>query len=160
MYNTDIYCDTMKQLLEVRKNSIRKIVSDKEKALKNAPEGRLRILKRKNSCQYYLRKNSKDTNGVYIPQKNRSFIKKLAQRDYDRDLLKAAYEELLIIDTYLSDIEENSIESVYEKLSDPRKRLVIPVRKTDEEFVAEWLGEEYDRMPFQKELEEHYCPML
>ena len=61
-----------------------------EEFLKGAPDGSLRVAPRKNSEQYYLRNNPKDTCGVYIPKSNRELVQKLAQKEYMQKLVLSA----------------------------------------------------------------------
>lgn len=146
----------LKEELQARKEKIHRIITEKRKCTKSAPEGGLRIVKRKYGNQYYWRKVVNDTNGVYIPKKDIQIAQRLAQKDYDSEILRMANKELKIINEYLAILDCKTVETVYGTLNEPRRILVKPVIPTDEEYVLNWMDEQYDRMAFSEETEEHY----
>ncbi len=139
-----------------RKHELEKLIREKKKALSNAPDGYLRVLDRKTYAEYYWRKNSSDINGEFIPKKDWNIARGLAQRDYDVKILNLAEKELKIVDKYLGIISSNDISSVYGKLSDKRRKLVVPYRTTDEVFIKKWLEQDYEPMGFEKGAAEYY----
>lgn len=54
------------QVLQSREKYLKNLITQKELALKGAPEGFLRICSRNGHPQYYERHDPKDFNGVYI----------------------------------------------------------------------------------------------
>ena len=72
--------EEVKELLKIREKQLMHLKSEKEKALKKAPDGLLRVCNRKKKAQYYHRKNSKDINGVYIREKDIKIAQALAQK--------------------------------------------------------------------------------
>ena len=81
-------------LLEKREKELLQMKKEKEKALKAAPDGTLRLCRHGDKVQYYHRTDAKDTNGVYLKEKDVKLVSKLAQKDYDRKALKAIEKEL------------------------------------------------------------------
>ena len=122
--------DQQEQLLELlkkRKEMLKYLISEKEKALKSAPEGTLRVLKRPNGWQYYRRTDPKDTNGIYIPKKRQRTARELAQKGYDRKVLDLAKEELEVIKHYEDFINTKSIKDLFALMMPGRKELITPV---------------------------------
>ena len=139
-----------KELVE-RKELLTSIINTKSISLKSAPQGNLRILKRKNHYQYYLRKDPKDTNGVYIPKKDIKIAASVLQRDYDKKIIEIASRELSKIEEYLALLSNNSIEIVIDTFSESRKGLIEPVYMSDEEFIREWISKPYEHMSFDSD---------
>lgn len=89
---------TKKQMLiEERIQCLEQMVVQKEKELRKAPSGILKINKHGNGWQYYMRENEKDKNGKYIKKTNEKLIKSLAQKVYDEKVMKRAEAELNIL---------------------------------------------------------------
>ena len=77
-----------------RKQLLTNLVHQKEEALRNAPRGSLRISCSGKRVQYYRRLDPKDKNGVYLKKSEQDTIERLAQKHYDKLVLKAAKKEL------------------------------------------------------------------
>jgi len=135
----------IKTVLQVRKQFLEEIIAEKKTAVKNAPDGELRFNRHGNRIQYYCRTDPKDTAGKYIKTNNRDFAAALAQKDYDKKVLKLAQGELRNIHLLLKQYEKGQIETVYEKLQDPRQKLIQPVILTDEQYVNNWLEVAYEK---------------
>ena len=139
-----------------RKNFLINLIKSKEASLKSAPEGSLRILKRRHGCQYYYRTNPNDTNGKYIPKEKRSLAYRLAQRDYDQKVLYQAKKELSIIDEYERYLNSNTMADIYEKMTPFRKELIKPVALPNDTFAKCWLAEYYEPMGFDSDSSQFY----
>lgn len=148
--------EQIKMLLEARKEYLLQVEKEKEEALRSAPEGALRICSRKNKAQYYYRTNPKDFSGVYMSEKEMPLIKGLAQKAYDKKVADSVGKELKAISGYLSGCPEVQAEQVYEKVHKERKKLVTPIRKTDEQYVADWEAVQYYGKEFEEETPEIY----
>ena len=85
--------------LEKRKKELESCISVRQKSLKNAPPGNLKISRKKNYYQYYDR-SGYDTTGTYLRKKNLPKILSLAQKKYDSDFIKAAEAELSSIEDF------------------------------------------------------------
>ncbi len=142
--------------LKEREKHLLKIKKEKEKALKHAPEGFLRVNSYKNRVQYYYRTDSKDLNGVYIKDKDIRLAQKLAQKDYDKKVLCAAEQELKAIQKYFSSCPSTYTEEIYESLHVERQKLIIPVEETDEEYIKNWEAVEYEGKRFYEDAPELY----
>ena len=124
--------------------------------LKKAPPGALRIIKKWNKHQYYHRENTNDSQGKYIPEKDRPLAVRLAQKDYDNKLLKVLENQQKAIENFIKDYDPDAAQQVYEKLSDQRKALVTPEYLSDEEFIQQWMSQPYTRLGFKEEDQEFY----
>lgn len=140
--------EQIKNLLEARGKELLQLKAQKEKALKSAPEGTLRVNCQGNRTQYYRRNNSKDLSGVYIKEKDFHIAQKLAQKDYNKKVLRATEKELAAINKYLSSYPTINAEQVYEKLHTERQKMIIPIRETDEQYVSNWKSVEYQGKVF------------
>lgn len=144
--------EQIKELLEARRNYLLQLEKEKEEALKNAPEGFLRINNSKNKVQYYHRTNPKDFSGEYICEKDINLAKGLAQKAYDKKVMDSAKKELKAINEYFSKCPEVQAEQIYEKLHEERRNLIAPITETEEQYIANWESIKY----YGKEFEEGY----
>ncbi len=131
-----------------RKDELENLIAKLEKKISSAPKGGLRVLKRKNSFQYYWRKKPQDINGTYIPKREIATASKIAQRDYNQRVVDIAKMELSIITTYEKLIISESIETTIEHFNDGRKRLIQPISISDRLYIDLWRDEEYERFGF------------
>lgn len=146
----------MKHVVEQRRKQLLQWKKEKEKALVKVPEGFLRICCHGDRTQYYRRKDSKDLNGVYLREKEMDVARKLAQKDYDRKVVRAVEEELRAIDKFLSDYPVKNVEKIYESLHKERQKLVLPIKKTDWQYRQEWEGITYEGKEFYEDEPEFY----
>lgn len=143
-------------LLKKREVELLQMKKEKEKSLKNAPEGALRICSRGKKTQFYKRTDPKDCNGVYIPEKDFRLAQKLAQKDYDKKVLNAVDKELNVIWKYKAAYPEKVAEDIYEGLHKERQKIVMPVRETEEQFIKRWQEIEYEGKAFYGGIAELY----
>ena len=113
--------------------------------IKKMPEGTLRICSGNNRTQYYYRASPSAGNGVYIPGKNKALAEKLAQKDYYGRLLASLEQEMRAIEMFKMAMPAKMVEFVHEDMSEKRRALINPLFESDEEYVANWLKQEYVR---------------
>lgn len=140
----------VKKQLEERQKYLGRLTEEKEEALKGAPKGFLHICKKENKLQYYVRKDSGDAGGEYIRQKDIEVAAKLAQRDYDRQVIRAAEKEQMAIERYQKSLPEADVEHLFEGLHVGRKCLVTPVCQTEEQFVESWKKIQFQEKGFEE----------
>lgn len=145
-----------KEILKSRENQLLQWKTTTQKALEVALPGTLRFCKHGAKTQYYHRTNPKDTSGIYIPQKNLSLARNLAQKDYDKKLLCSIEKELNAIQKYLSTYPELNAENIYDSLHEERKKLVTPLFESDEDFLQKWKAVEYEGKGFKDDSPEFY----
>ena len=148
--------EEIKEKLKKREKQLLKLKKDKEKALRNVPEGSLRVNVNGNRVQYYQRTDSKDLNGIYIREKDHRLVQKLAQKDYDKRILCAAEQEMKAIQKYFSANPKKHVEEIYESLHIQRQKLVLPIKASDEEYVRNWENVEYEGKRFYEDTPELY----
>lgn len=126
------------------------------KSLANAPkEGRLRVATNKGNYQYYLVTEQYDTKGKYLTKKNRNIAKQLAQRDYDKAIVRHTNECISAIDKLLYSIPQISLGDIYCNI--PGKRSIItPYELSDEEYVKQWEAVKYTGKGFDEGVPEIY----
>lgn len=144
------------QELEKRKNYLLKVKEEKEKALKKAPEGSLRINNKAGRMQYYYRTDPKDFNGVYLKKNEIDLVRKLAQKDYDKQVYSAAIQELEAIEKYSKKFPERAIEEIYEEVRKERKSFISPIEVPIEEYVRTWQSRLYEGKGFEEDAPEIY----
>ncbi len=127
-----------------RTAALRKMIKTKQRALENAPEGRLRISNNNGYIKYYIVLPDEKSSGRYIARSDIALAEKLAQKDYDERVLKAAEQELkawlLLADRFPS----HPVEEVFDLLSPLRQTLVSPIRQSDEEYRKQWEAVTYE----------------
>ena len=72
------------------------------------------------------------------PFEDNELVKVLAQKEYERKVLRSIEQEVKAIEKYLSSIPQNTAEEIYNSLHIERQKLIRPVRETDEQFVRRW----------------------
>ena len=142
----------MKQEQEYLEQVRSKVVEDIRQEHKDKLPGHLRIQKKGNSVQYYHVKseqvsqsNSEQRNQTYIPKKNITLARNLAQRDYDNKLLHEIASRQKAVNRFLKEYPQKGLESTYEELNDYRKKLIHPIIETDEEYEKIWMNTPYVR---------------
>ena len=126
----------------------------KERTYDNT-EGSLRINGSGNRVQYFHKMKGGNVLGTYIPKKNIALAQTLAQKDYERKVLRSIEQEVKAIEKYLSSISKTTAEDVYESLHVERQKLIHPIRETDEQFVRSW-----EEFAFQGNEIEESVPVL
>lgn len=148
--------DLTKTYMQERKEYLCAIRKKKEKELASAPEGTLRICRNGNNAYYYRRTDPKDRSGVYLPKKDIHIAEKLAQKDYNEQVLRSIEKEIKAINRYLEGCPNVHIEEVYERLHIERQKLVNPIRQTDEQYIKEWVAVRYQGKEFEENTPEFF----
>ena len=141
------------QVIAKRKEQLEKIIKIKEASIQKPCEGKIRVSKRKNSYQYFLRTDSKDTNGKYLTLDKRHMAAGISQQEYDKKVIDAAQNELKIADEYLDMLRHNNVATVYESMNPGKQIFVTPVFIQDEQYVALWQSKQYEPMPITDDIE-------
>ena len=143
-------------VLKTRIFELSNLLAIKQKALKAAPQGKLRISKSNGVLQYYHKSTSEKTGGRYIHAKNKKLAQQLAQKEYDRKVFEAANLELKLLNRTLHQYEElqgqsKLVEMIFSRLTKMRQKLIKPVRQTDETFAAQWVNLSYEKKSFAED---------
>ena len=147
--------------LQERIEQLETLLAIKEKALKKAPEGSLRVSKSHGAVQYYQKTNKDEKNGRYLDSAHRDLAQKLAQKAYNIKLLPAIKKELALLQAALTKIQEatkgGKIPLVtLEQLNPDCRALITTATLTDEQYAAAWQSQKYKGKPFQPDAPELY----
>lgn len=142
--------------LEKLNNSIEEHINRIIRRIENAPAGSLRIINKGQKHQYYHRIDPSDPQGKYIPRKYHSVAVSLAQKDYDKKLLKILNRHQELISVFLSNYDAEAAQNVYKDLREPRRALVTPEFLSDEAYIKKWLAMPYKKLGFKNDIPEYY----
>ena len=131
------------ELLGKRAADLLNLIKLKEFALKNAPAGSVRIVRRGKKLQFYKKTGAGDYQGTYMPREEDALARRLVQKDYDERVLEKAKEELRLIQRFQSSLQKNSVDTAYEALDENRKTLVKPATLTDSQYAELWQNVAY-----------------
>lgn len=145
-----------KEVLQARRNYLLELKDKKEKVIMTAPEGTLRICNSRNRTQFYQRIDPTDFNGSYIGEKEFQIARDLAQKDYDKKVLRAIEKEINVISKFLTNYPEVNAEQVYGKLHKVRQKMTEPIRESEEEYVCKWEEVSYQGKGFADNAPEFY----
>lgn len=145
---------TIKSILRKESLKLKKIMSECEKRLQNAPKGNLRIAKKKNRFDYYYVNEGEKKSGRYLRKKEEVLAEEIAQRDYDIAVLRCATERLKGIEKFLANYEKTDLGCVFNKVNAYRKRLINNCLLSDEEFIKQWKMEKYEKKEFEDSVQE------
>ena len=140
-----------------RANYLEKVIGEKEESLKNAPQGYLRAAYKNGESEYYLKNSKKEKRGRYLKQTEREIAILLAQKEYDEKVLKYARTELNSLNKLIRRYEIGTAEDIYENLPPARRALVTPILLPDDEFVKNWLAQQYEGLGFEEGAPEFYA---
>ena len=143
--------------LKKRKIYLEGIIEEMEQYLKKAPEGILRISNNYGNTQFYKKTSPKDKKWHFLKEKDQEIAVALAQRDYDQKVLKVAKKELNTLNKLIGRYSLGSAEDVYSKLNPARRALVTPIFIPDDEFVKNWLAQQYEGLGFEEGAPEFYA---
>ena len=147
----------VRRLLEEKQEELKHLTSMAENELKKAPKGNLRIAKQNGRPEYYhTLAEEKEThpNGRYISNQNQSLIRALAQKSYDKKLLKQCENSLSAIKKCLDQYDPEALRQVYENLGEQRQQLVNPLVLPDALYAKQWESVEYETRVFAPETPE------
>lgn len=139
-----------------RIDKLNRIISEKENALKNAPEGIVNIAKTTKRTQFYYKRNPADRERKYLRNGEKELVAKLCQKDYDEKVLEAAQKEWKCLDDLKKRYPSVICEKVFGKLNEERKKYVVPIESPEEKFVSRWESEQYTKKGFSEGTPEHY----
>lgn len=139
-----------------RERYLKKILEEKEEALSKAPRGSLKVSYSHGMVQFKQTDYRGSGNERHIPVAENELARQLAQKTYDEKVFKRAERELRFLNSLISLYEEGNCDDVFEKLSDVRKRLVIPIVMPDDEYVKRWLDDDYTGLGFEEGSKEYF----
>lgn len=115
----------IRQETEERIRFLRQVIREKEACLAEVPEGTLNIIHSAGRIQYYLYQNGRKK---YLKPEDMKLARSICQKEYDRKVLMAARQELQYLEKleamYQQTGQKASCDTIYENLSEERRRLV------------------------------------
>ncbi len=141
----------LKENLIKEKNRLISIKEKVQNDLDDVPDGSLRLGKSQNCVQYYHYLNDGNHNGTYLPKKDIALAKQLAQKSYDKNVLKCVNKRLPQIERILKDFEDNEIELLYLREHPERRKLIDPVELPFEQKLDMWAAEPYEGKKFRND---------
>ena len=130
--------------IQERIRVLERIIEEKEKALRNAPEGNLKIHSRQGKDHYYkvIRRNE-----IYLARNEIETACRLAQKSYDQKILMSAKAELNALKhAYRFYCTKSPAESCFDMLSPQRQKIVSPICLTDAQYIEQWKREHPPRL--------------
>ncbi len=155
---------TMLQSMLLRYQSIQQqVLNEYTQPGKNLEEfGRLEVSDRGHSNYYYYHcwKDRETGERVrrYIPKNQLATARKLAQKTYQKNILKLTRLRSSQLERVLRDFEDNEIEALYTSLHPARRALIAPVEPLEiswEERREKWLKIPYQGLGWREE-DRHY----
>jgi len=153
---TELSPDMLANHIRKRKLEVEQVLREKEQSLKDAPEGKIRFVKKGNSIQYHHKHDHSGPEGVYLKRKQDSLASALAQKDYDCRLIRELKAEIKVLDRMLDEYRPERIDDLYKSLHESRKPLIRPAMLPDEDYVKRWLSVEYERKAFEENAPDHF----
>lgn len=141
----------LKEILLKEEKRLEGIVLRTKKQMEGAPEGSLRVSVSKNGISYYHYTDAAHKNGKYISRKNKELIQKLAQKEYDRKVLRDTEKKLRYIKLLVNMYESQETEDIFYREHPERKKWICPAEPIWEERVREWQAEVYQGKHFEEE---------
>ena len=139
----------LEEEIEKRLKNLQITLMEKEKEINKKLEGHLRIAQRHGRSQFYHYTESSNPKGRYIPLKEKAFAYKLAQKDYDTEVIILIQKEIDTLQNYLKQTGGGRARTdLYDSLCPARRALITPVTLTDEQYAANWQEVSWTGRPF------------
>lgn len=135
--------DYSKELME-QHAEIENMIMKLKKSINNytgLPEGSIRVTASGGGQKQYFYKAKGSLNEIYVPSKNRDFLAKMIQRDYEKRSLEKLVEMEKRLDAFLKKYDPMAIKKMYTNLCEGRKAFVKPLVLSDKEYVQNWMEE-------------------
>ena len=136
----------LKKTLQVIQNNIDKM-----------PAGHLKISQKKNHVEFYHILEKGSSRGHYISVKETEFAARLAQKDYDFQLIRLLKREINLLETSLRQTDNFSeIGKLYDTLNPARQALIKPVMLTDEQYCTQWRTVTWERKAITEDASKYF----
>ncbi len=143
--------ETIQHILEEEAQNLKKIVKDAKKRLCGAPQGHLRIVKKREGIEFYYKEDKGQRNGRYMRKHEHEMARAIAQRDYDTQLVRRGEARINAIDTFLKKYNKTSLHDIYRKTNPNRRRMIQDMIISDEEYINQWQKVLYKGKDFEEE---------
>lgn len=131
--------DEFKNLLQQRESEIKRIMKEAKRTLTYVPDGYLQINRKSDNCvQYYWAINDGQKSRKYLKKNEIKLIRRLAQKEYAKKVLKLATEYNTKIQNLNNKDPLEEIMQLYLNMSSDRRVLIEPYTLTDESYSKMW----------------------
>ena len=132
-------CSVLEQEIDETRNVLQRITRD----LKRLPKGKLEVGRVRNRYVQYHAVTWKNGRQVreYVGRENMKLAEQLAQQTYENKAKKAAERRLRGLEQALKLAVKTDLMEVYIRESPERKKLIIPLLSTDEQYIEQWYAE-------------------
>lgn len=130
--------EEIKKLLAEEKRMHREAVTYIDKA----PKGVLKYQRINDKVYYYSQENN--TKRIYIKRNQMDLVQKLAQKDYMQRVKKNLSKQIQLIQKFICEFDEESLEKIYNELPEIKKLLVKTLENDTEKIVEKWENEKYE----------------
>lgn len=142
--------------IEVLEDHLRCVASECEKLKRHVPECTgLRAAKHGNTYQYFLKRHTSDSNGVYIKKKDRATACTLAQIEYDMKLIAEIQKRIEELKMFLAMLG-NPFENAFERMVFGKREMINPHRLSDEVYISKWRNQDYTELGFDEKAAEYF----
>ena len=130
-----LYKSAKQQLKDLE--NVRQVI---EGRIAQYPEGKIHLIRNKNTVSYYLRINPKDKTGKYISRKDLATIKLYLQKSYDEKTIKIIKNEIYALEKYVkkSGGFYKKMENVYDLFPEKSKTMIVPIAISNQEYIDRW----------------------
>ena len=126
------------KILEERLQAEQSLGQTLTKLLQRCPEGAIHVSTMRGHPHYYRILGDQR---AYLGAEDADLVKELAQKDYYASMLKEAVKETNALRLFLKHFDPDAHVRIYENLHEEKRRLVIPLIPTDDQFAEKWLEE-------------------
>ncbi|WP_155831060.1 hypothetical protein [Butyrivibrio sp. MB2005] len=130
-------------------------ISEQAGKYKNLPDKYISVSKSNGLTQYYW-VDKKTKRRKYAKQCEIESLRTVAQRDYNENMRKKLCNIKKNMENFLSVYDIPGIEEIYNRMSDARKELIVPIIEPREAFIEKWKNVEYEPMGFEEGSAEFY----
>lgn len=132
-------CSVLEQEIDETRNVLQRITRD----LKRLPKGKLEVGRVRDRYVQYHAVTWKNGRQVreYVGRENMKLAEQLAQQTYENKAKKAAERRLRGLEQALKLAVKTDLMEVYIRESPERRKLIIPLLSTDEQYIEQWYAE-------------------
>ena len=161
---------SLSELIQKRLEEIASQSKSLEKAVRTSPEGKLRISSSRNKARFYQVKENENSQGRYLRRSEKKLAEKLAQKDYDKEVLKLLrmeekalskaagyYENAVKRISAMGQKEKKAAsaeffsgpeELVWANTLEARRSLIKPAILDAETFAQDWMSGQYKKSDY------------
>ncbi|MCR5655259.1 MAG: hypothetical protein K6G07_06440 [Lachnospiraceae bacterium] len=138
---------------EILEEQLNTVILELKRLKTKVPNGvKLHVIQHRNKYQYYMRERGSDTNGRYINKQNIGIAEVLAQIEYDEYLEQTLIKKIRHLKEWTESWAENPFPKAIEEIDIKKRGLIRKHWLMDEEYIEEWLGQDYGEDDFSQEM--------